>query len=348
MFEFTCPYCSHRSTVSDEYLGKRGPCVECGLQVVMPTRSSSGRLIAGIQSQQSSGAQVSFGSQSPASTSNSVDASGSRVLGSPMGRWILIASAASALIVLLFAVTFGLTEFRRLVGFQAIREDYARMKAIVNALDAYYERYGSYPDPVVRDGSGRQLYSWRVLILPQLGYQELYDSFQLDQPWDSPANTTLVAQMPKEYCSVRSPDAWANHEPNFYLITGQGTLFPSTGPVDRAGVRDVPTMLVVQSCNGAVTWSEPGDVGIRKSSLQVGAIPQEQIGGLHSVPKSTFSSSVQSPKMLALGVGVGGEELWITDQTPQRVVDALVTPNGWERLDAKEWSSPVSSNENYP
>lgn len=314
----------------------------------MPTRSSSGRLIAGIQSQQPSGAQVSFGSQIPASPSESVDASGSRVLGSPTGRWILIASAASALIVLLFAVTFGLTEFRRLVGFQAIREDYARMKAIVYALDAYYERYGSYPDPVVRDGSGRQLYSWRVLILPQLGYQELYDSFQLDQPWDSPANTTLVAQIPKEYCSVRSPDAWANHEPNFYLITGQGTLFPSTGPVDRAGVRDVPTMLVVQSCNGAVTWSEPGDVEIRKSGLQVGSIPQEQIGGLHSVPKPTFSSSVQSPTMLALGVGVGGEELWITDQTPQRVVDALVTPNGWERLDSREWSSPVSSNENYP
>jgi hypothetical protein len=358
MFEFTCPYCSHRSTVSDEYLGKRGPCVECGLQVVMPTRSPSGRLIAGLQSQQASELHVSPGSQCPTSSAKSVDASGSQTLGdtmpsnvvlaSPMRRWIFIATAASALLVMLFGATFGLAEFRRLVRFQAIREDYARMKTIVDALDAYYDLHGSYPTPVVRDSAGVPLYSWRVLILPQLGYQELFDAFQLDQPWDSPANTTLVAQMPKEYCSVSSPDAWVNHEPNFYLIIGQGTLFPNTGPVDRAMVNDVPTMLVVQSCNGAITWSQPGDVEINKSSLQVGSIPQEQIGGIHRIPKSAFSRSSQSPESLALGVSVGGEELWITDQTPKRVVEALVTPNGWERLDPKEWKSPVSSNENIP
>jgi hypothetical protein len=322
-------------------------------------------LIAGLQSQQTSEVHVRSGLQSPAISANSVDASGSpvndgrvhdgrvqggrvfgsTVLGTPIGRWILFSTVTSALLVLLFGAIFGIAEFRRLVRVQAIRADYARMKTIVDALDAYYDRHGGYPEPVVRDNAGRPLYSWRVLILPQLGYQELYDSFQLDQPWDSPANTTLVAQMPKEFCSVRSPDAWTNHEPNFYLITGPGTLFPDAGPIDRVGVSDVPTMLVVQSCNGTVTWSQPGDVEIHKSSLQVGSVPQEQIGGLHSVPNSVFSNSAQSPEMLALGVGVGGEEVWITDRTPQRVVEALVTPNGWERLDKSEWRSPVSPTE---
>jgi hypothetical protein len=38
--------------------------------------------------------------------------------------------------------------------------------------------------------------SWRVRILPYLGEQDLYAKFDFNQPWDSPQNLALVAEMP--------------------------------------------------------------------------------------------------------------------------------------------------------
>jgi hypothetical protein len=70
--------------------------------------------------------------------------------------------------------------------------DIDNMKMIAKALNAYSDRYGTYPPPIVYSKSGLPLYSWRVLILPYLGYEDLYKNFQLDQPYDSPAKPSFV------------------------------------------------------------------------------------------------------------------------------------------------------------
>ncbi len=78
------------------------------------------------------------------------------------------------------------------------RHDVSRqLQQIANALNEYADRHGTYPPPVVFDAAGKPLYSWRVLILPQLGYQDLYDGFYKDQVWDSPSKLNLVRSMPK-------------------------------------------------------------------------------------------------------------------------------------------------------
>jgi len=46
---------------------------------------------------------------------------------------------------------------------------------------------------------GKPLLSWRVHILPYLGQLKLYKQFHLDEPWDSPHNKSLIAQMPADY-----------------------------------------------------------------------------------------------------------------------------------------------------
>jgi hypothetical protein len=38
----------------------------------------------------------------------------------------------------------------------------------------------------IAGASGERLHSWRVVLLPYLGQQELYEKIRLDQPWDSP------------------------------------------------------------------------------------------------------------------------------------------------------------------
>lgn len=312
----------------------------------MPSRSATGRLIPALQSQNSQDRTSHDSSSNHAPESRSAPTTR---LVSPLRTSILTASIATLALLALLTVSIGITELRRWGDLQAIRADYMRMKSVAEAINAYYERYDSYPPPVVHDAAGKPLYSWRVLILPFLGYQDLYDSYQLDQPWDSPANTYLLTKMPREYCSIRSPDAWEKHEPNVFLLTGTGTIFPPSGPISRNEILDSPTLLLIQSNNGSIAWSEPGDVDTQKGNLKVGNTPQLQIGGLHSLPGSFLTtSSLQSRPSVALGVGANAEALMLTDQTSRRIIDALISPNGSEKISPDDTIPPAGIVANPP
>jgi hypothetical protein len=63
----------------------------------------------------------------------------------------------------------------------------------------YHDAHGRLPPAVVYGKDGKPLYSWRVLLLPYLDEQELYQQFQLDEPWDSPHNLQLLPRMPGFY-----------------------------------------------------------------------------------------------------------------------------------------------------
>jgi hypothetical protein len=62
------------------------------------------------------------------------------------------------------------------------------LKQITYGLHNYHMKYGSYPPAYTVDEQGQPMHSWRVLILPQMGYSFLYDNFDMSQPWDSPHN----------------------------------------------------------------------------------------------------------------------------------------------------------------
>ena len=66
---------------------------------------------------------------------------------------------------------------------------------IGEALALYHDEYGRYPPAFVADDQGRPRHSWRVLILPQLGYRGLYNRYDFDSNWDSPANLELLSEM---------------------------------------------------------------------------------------------------------------------------------------------------------
>src|SRR5207253_3651309 len=80
---------------------------------------------------------------------------------------------------------------------QAVRESAARAQSSNNlkqlglALHNYLDFYQSFPPAVVRDADGNPLYSGRVLLLPFMGQENLYRSFDLTQAWDSPRNQAI-------------------------------------------------------------------------------------------------------------------------------------------------------------
>ena len=60
--------------------------------------------------------------------------------------------------------------------------------------------------PYVADATGRPMHSWRVLILPFLEQQSLYEQYDFREPWDGPNNIQLLGNMPDVFsCPSRSP-----------------------------------------------------------------------------------------------------------------------------------------------
>src|SRR5438552_1781471 len=67
------------------------------------------------------------------------------------------------------------------------------------AMLHFNNAHGRLPPAVVYGEDGKPLYSWRVLLLPHIGEEKLYQEFHLDEPWDSPHNIDLLPGMPAIY-----------------------------------------------------------------------------------------------------------------------------------------------------
>lgn len=75
----------------------------------------------------------------------------------------------------------------------------SRLKKIGTAFYEFHSEFGHFPPAASRDLEGNLLLSWRVHLLPFLGFDDLYNEFHLDEPWDSPHNSELIEKMPAEY-----------------------------------------------------------------------------------------------------------------------------------------------------
>ncbi len=69
------------------------------------------------------------------------------------------------------------------------------LSEIVCALLQYETTHGSLP-PLTRAATdGTPTHSWRVLILEYAGRTDLYESYDLTEPWNGPTNGTLAQSM---------------------------------------------------------------------------------------------------------------------------------------------------------
>ncbi len=129
-------------------------------------------------------------------------------------------------------------------------------------MQNYQDTHGRLP-AVVYGKYGEPLYSWRVLVLPFIEQDALYQEFHLDEPWDSPHNLTLLPRMPGTY---RPPPGKAGKVPPHHTVchvfVGPGAAFEG-----REGLRlpdDFPdgtsnTILIVEA-GAPVLWTKPEDL----------------------------------------------------------------------------------------
>jgi Protein of unknown function (DUF1559) len=298
-FDFVCPYCHSRTRVDDRFAGQSGPCAECGKPVTMPSKRGA--------------SAVSSESTKRRSSRSRNEAWPAKLLGAFLTLLFIGCLATFIAMVFFPSAKNALGVRQRALGM-------SNAKQIADALNSYRVTYGSYPTPTVVDAAGKPLYSWRVLILPQLGYDSLYNAYQLDQSWDSPTNLNLMAQMPPVYACPGNINALAVQETNFSLIIGPGTLFPPGKPVNPDQMLDKAseTLLVVETTDGAFTWTQPGDIS-SSNGIAIGKRSMVDVGG--NYPDCFIAATVD------------GSPVAIKDTIPRASLDSMVSPNGEETVD---------------
>ncbi|MHC5543936.1 DUF1559 family PulG-like putative transporter, partial [Singulisphaera rosea] len=191
------------------------------------------------------------------------------------------------------------------------------LKQIALAMHQYEENHGTLPPAAIIDGAGRPLLSWRVAILPYLELGSLYSKFDLDEPWDSPHNRSLIDLMPNVY-RCPSDSEWTSGMANYQVVVGPRTAFPPdfkgmTIPDFTDGTNG--TILVSETLHG-VPWTKPDDLSF------VTMLPS---GGLGSDHGSRDHGGFQA-------AFVDGSVRFLKSSIPSEVLRSLLTRNGGERI----------------
>lgn len=136
----------------------------------------------------------------------------------------------------------------------------ANLKRIAIALHHYYQTHKAFPPSVVSDG--RSTWSWRVQLLPYLGYGKLFNEYRTSQPWDHPDNLKVLEKMPDVYGHPDQPDD--SKGAAYFGLTGRQGVFDSfdTGDARRAAeIEDglANTIMIVEAQRD-VPWTRPEDI----------------------------------------------------------------------------------------
>lgn len=163
--------------------------------------------------------------------------------------------------------TIGVMTGLLLPAVQAAREAARRMSSsnnlrqIMLSLWNHESAWKKMPGRIVKSKDGKPLLSWRVMILPYLEENQLYNEFHMDEPWDSEHNLQLLERMPAVFSNPRvaAPPGYT-----VYLApSGEGTWPEDTLRLSQVTDGLSNTIAVVEARGElAVPWTKPDDFDI--------------------------------------------------------------------------------------
>ena len=150
----------------------------------------------------------------------------------------------------------------------AIRSEHLnRTRQICLAIYAYHEDTGHFPPAYIADDDGKPMHSWRVLVLPYLEEQALFNQYDFNEPWNGPNNSKLVNKLQHDTFDV-DPAESRSGMTGFKLITGPETAFvedQTKGFSDiTAGLSEV--IMLVDDNTKPVNWMSPEDLPLEGAS----------------------------------------------------------------------------------
>ncbi|MBL7043209.1 MAG: DUF1559 domain-containing protein [Pirellulaceae bacterium] len=296
---FTCPHCGKQTSVADQYAGQSGPCRFCGEIITIPATEVPPTLSAAPQPP---------------------------VKGSGTGATIGVVAVVCVVVLL---VCGGVLVALLLPAVQSAGEGARRahctnnLKQIGLALQNYHDTHKTFPPAYIPDKDGKPMHSWRVLILPYLEQQSLYERYNFDEPWDSPGNLAVTNTVIPVYSCPSCPpsgDSMGSTETNYMVITGPGTVFDGAKAARLADIKDGTsnTILVVEVVGTGVNWAEPVD-------LDVGNMQFPNVTGGSTGPDSHHPGGLNA-------VLCDGSVRFLSEAMDRQVLDALITKGGGEPI----------------
>ena len=179
------------------------------------------------------------------------------------------------------------------------------MKQILLAFHNYHDVYNSFPNhnggPSVDEGNHGL--SWRVHLLPYLDQAALYEQFDLEEPWDSEHNKSLIAKMPELF---RVEEVEQVGHTSIHVFVGDQT--PFNDDTEGSAISDFTdgtsnTILTVQAGpETASPWTKPGGIEFTGEEIlkSLGAIGEQFLVGLCDGSIRTIDANIDEILLLNL------------------------------------------------
>jgi hypothetical protein len=153
------------------------------------------------------------------------------------------------------------------------RRCYYNLKQIALALHTYHDRYGTFPPAYVPDQDGKPMHSWRVLILPFLDEQALYEQYSFQEPWDGPNNRQLLSPAPVIYRCPSDVRTGQSNWTSYVAVVGRRTAWPGSKSSKLSEFSDGTsnTILVVEDHSQKIPWMEPRDLALDEALEMFGS-----------------------------------------------------------------------------
>jgi prepilin-type processing-associated H-X9-DG protein len=286
---FTCPHCGKATDVAEQYAGQSVACGNCGKSVT----------VAG---------EIDLDTEPRRRTSGCLKAT-----------WLLICVGLGAVA---FQLVFILTPLMFDAGARRMTCT-NNVKWIALAMHNYHAEYGCLPPAYIPDKSGKPMHSWRVLILPFVGEEDLYKEYRFDEPWDGLHNKLLANRMPKTYqCPL---DGKVGTTTCYAMLVGPPAVSSGSKSCSLKGIKDGAsnTFMVVEAVNAGINWMEPRDLDAEKMTYQVFCGEDVAKG------KNDISSRHNGAANVVL---CDGSVRSIAVDTDPKVVKAMTTIDGGEAV----------------
>ena len=174
------------------------------------------------------------------------------------------------------------------------------MRQIMIALHNYDSVHQHLPPAqIIDEATGKPIHSWRVLILPYIEGQAIFDQYDFDEPWNGLNNSKLAHPMPSVFACPYHYGG--NGMTTYKLVSDTGAAFDGDKTTRLADIDDglSTTIALVEDIKNPVNWMKPDDVDI-ETAIKI--LTQEQT---HHVQEETFRRLIFGTHCYTLDGAVG-------------------------------------------
>jgi hypothetical protein len=242
------------------------------------------------------------------------------------------------IVAILIVLLLPATQSSRVSPEQARHACLSRLKRIGVALQNYRIQCGCFPPSHAVDSKGTPMHSWRALLLPYLGLQDMRGQYNCNVPWNDVANGTVTCR-----CIIHDDFFFfCEYDPSwrkprnidvasYFAVVGPNTAWHNGQASRRDGLPDGGrrAIQVIEAFNRNVLWKEPKDLSFDEVVAMRRAGPA--LKGYHLIGNDFWHHS----RWGIFAAFADGGVHFIPDDLPQEQFEALLIGDPQNSVDLR-------------